>query len=69
VTAALADCAVDVTHLRSRRHHLTARPPDRDLGEYGMVRVVCDLRVHQILEGTNEIMRVIVARGLTEAFG
>jgi alkylation response protein AidB-like acyl-CoA dehydrogenase len=25
-----------------------------------------DLRVHQILEGTNEIMRVIVARSLLE---
>jgi hypothetical protein len=25
---------------------------------------VRDLRVHQILEGTNEIMRMIVARGL-----
>jgi alkylation response protein AidB-like acyl-CoA dehydrogenase len=25
---------------------------------------VRDLRVHQILEGTNEIMRVIVARAL-----
>ncbi|MFL5224712.1 MAG: acyl-CoA dehydrogenase family protein, partial [Microvirga sp.] len=23
-----------------------------------------DLRVHQILEGTNEIMRLIVARGM-----
>lgn len=30
--------------------------------EYGVERIVRDLRVHQILEGTNEIMRVIVAR-------
>lgn len=38
------------------------------LSEYGVEKIVRDLRVHQILEGTNEIMRVIVARGLTEAF-
>lgn len=37
--------------------------------EYGIEKIVRDLRVHQILEGTNEIMRVIVARGLTEALG
>jgi alkylation response protein AidB-like acyl-CoA dehydrogenase len=34
------------------------------LAEYGVEKIVRDLRVHQILEGTNEIMRVIVARGL-----
>ncbi|WP_333742907.1 acyl-CoA dehydrogenase family protein [Streptomyces ardesiacus] len=38
------------------------------LSEYGVEKIVRDLRVHQILEGTNEIMRVIVSRGLTEAF-
>ena len=32
--------------------------------EYGIEKIVRDLRVHQILEGTNEIMRLIVARGL-----
>jgi alkylation response protein AidB-like acyl-CoA dehydrogenase len=37
------------------------------LAEYGIEKIVRDLRVHQILEGTNEIMRMIVARGLTEA--
>lgn len=37
------------------------------LGEYGIEKIVRDLRVHQILEGTNEVMRIIVARGLTEA--
>ncbi|MFD5618156.1 acyl-CoA dehydrogenase family protein [Streptomyces yangpuensis] len=36
------------------------------LSEYGIEKIVRDLRVHQILEGTNEVMRVIVARGLTE---
>lgn len=34
------------------------------LAEYGLEKIVRDLRVHQILEGTNEIMRVIVARQL-----
>ena len=32
------------------------------LKDYPLERVVRDLRVHQILEGTNEIMRVIIAR-------
>jgi alkylation response protein AidB-like acyl-CoA dehydrogenase len=32
------------------------------LKDYPVERVVRDLRVHQILEGTNEIMRVITAR-------
>ncbi len=32
------------------------------LADYGMEKIVRDLRVHQILEGTNEIMRVIIAR-------
>jgi hypothetical protein len=34
------------------------------LAEYGVEKLVRDLRVHQILEGTNEIMRLIIARGL-----
>lgn len=34
------------------------------LSEYGVEKLVRDLRVHQILEGTNEIMRVIIAREL-----
>lgn len=34
------------------------------LEDYGIEKIVRDLRVHQILEGTNEIMRVIVARKL-----
>jgi alkylation response protein AidB-like acyl-CoA dehydrogenase len=36
------------------------------LSEYGIERVVRDLRVHQILEGTNEIMRLIVGRSVLE---
>ncbi len=34
------------------------------LADYGVEKTVRDLRVHQILEGTNEIMRLIVARHL-----
>ncbi len=36
------------------------------LADYGIEKLVRDLRVHQILEGTNEIMRLIVARSLLE---
>lgn len=39
------------------------------LSAYGIEKIVRDLRVHHILEGNNEIMRVIVARGLTEVVG
>lgn len=34
------------------------------LSEYGIEQIVRDLRVHQILEGTNEIMRVIISRDM-----
>ena len=34
------------------------------LADYGIEKIVRDLRVHQILEGTNEIMRLIVAKAL-----
>ena len=37
------------------------------LADYGIEKLVRDLRVHQILEGTNEIMRVIVARHMLAA--
>lgn len=35
------------------------------LAEYGLEKIVRDLRVHQILEGTNEIMRMVVGRTLS----
>ncbi len=34
------------------------------LADYGLEKIVRDLRVHQILEGTNEIMRMIVGRAV-----
>lgn len=37
------------------------------LADYGVEKIVRDLRVHQILEGTNEIMRVIIARQMLAA--
>lgn len=39
------------------------------LVDYGIEKLVRDLRVHQILEGTNEIMRVIIARSLVPSAG
>ncbi|MCL4105247.1 UNVERIFIED_CONTAM: hypothetical protein GTU68_055378 [Idotea baltica] len=34
------------------------------LADYGIEKLMRDLRVHQILEGTNEVMRMIVARNM-----
>ena len=39
------------------------------LADYGIEKIVRDLRVHQILEGTNEIMRMIIARALLKERG
>ena len=39
------------------------------LADYGIEKAVRDLRVHQILEGTNEIMRLIVARAMLAGRG
>ena len=36
------------------------------ISDRALERLVRDTRVHQILEGTNEIMRVIVARRMLE---
>lgn len=37
------------------------------LREYGLEKIVRDLRVHRILEGTNEIMRVVIGRAAATA--
>ncbi len=39
------------------------------LADYGIEKIVRDLRVHQILEGTNEIMRLIVSRHMLKERG
>jgi len=39
------------------------------LADFGVEKIVRDLRVHQILEGTNEIMRLIISRAMLEARG
>ena len=36
------------------------------LKDFPLERVLRDLRVHQILEGTNEIMRLIIARKILD---
>jgi hypothetical protein len=51
------DAAFDVANQALQLH-------DGYLKDYPLERIVRDLRVHQILEGTNEIMRVIIAREL-----
>ncbi|HKI41414.1 MAG TPA: acyl-CoA dehydrogenase family protein [Mycobacterium sp.] len=38
------------------------------LREYGLEKIVRDLRVHRILEGTNEIMRVVIGRAQAARF-
>jgi alkylation response protein AidB-like acyl-CoA dehydrogenase len=37
------------------------------LADYGIEKIVRDLRVHQILEGSNEIMRLIISRQILNA--
>jgi alkylation response protein AidB-like acyl-CoA dehydrogenase len=39
------------------------------LSEYGLEKLVRDLRAHQIIEGTNEVMRVIVSRDVLGRMG
>lgn len=65
----IALCALNGGRLDIADRALQLRGGHGHLSAYGSEKIVRDQRVHQILEGTNEIMRVIVARGLTEVFG
>ena len=49
---------------RARRGHLTSRchAPRRPARAAQVERYVRDLRVHSILEGTNQVMRLIIHR-------
>jgi alkylation response protein AidB-like acyl-CoA dehydrogenase len=53
VTDACFDVADEALQLHGGYGYLT---------EYGLEKIVRDLRVHRILEGTNEIMRVVIGR-------
>jgi alkylation response protein AidB-like acyl-CoA dehydrogenase len=55
----VTDCCFDVANQALQLHGGYGY-----LSEVGIEKIVRDLRVHQILEGTNEIMRLIVARSL-----
>jgi alkylation response protein AidB-like acyl-CoA dehydrogenase len=59
---AMAKCLVTETGSRVADQCLQLHGGYGYLADYGIEKIVRDLRVHQILEGTNEIMRVIVAR-------
>ena len=61
---AMAKCLVTDTGFAVANAALQLHGGYGYLAEYGIEKIVRDLRVHQILEGTNEIMHVIVARGL-----
>jgi alkylation response protein AidB-like acyl-CoA dehydrogenase len=64
VFCAMAKKLVTETGSRVADHCLQLHGGYGYLADYGIEKVVRDLRVHQILEGTNEIMRLIVARGM-----
>ena len=58
---------VDERHRRNGYGSQLLKRSEQTLADYGVEKIVRDLRVHQILEGTNEIMRVIIARSLLGA--
>jgi hypothetical protein len=64
---AMAKCFVTDTGSKVANDALQIHGGYGYLHDYGVERIVRDLRVHQILEGTNEIMRVIIARHMETA--
>ena len=62
--AAMAKRLATDTGMRVADHALQLHGGYGYLMDYPVERIFRDLRVHQILEGTNEIMRVIIAREL-----
>ena len=63
---AMAKCFVTDKAFRVANDALQIHGGYGYLADYGLEKIVRDLRVHQILEGTNEIMRVIVSRQMLE---
>lgn len=68
---AVARCAMAKLHVTSAAHRVADQALQLHGGygylhEYGIEKIVRDLRVHRILEGTNEIMKVVVGRAIAD---
>ena len=66
---AMAKCFVTDAAFNAANQALQIHGGYGYLADYGLEKIVRDLRVHQILEGTNEIMRVITARAMVQERG
>ena len=66
---AMAKCFVTDAAFEAANEALQIHGGYGYLADYGIEKIVRDLRVHQILEGTNEIMRMITARTLLAGRG
>ncbi len=64
VLCAMAKCVATDTGFAVANDALQLHGGYGYLADYGIEKLVRDLRVHQILEGANEIMRLIVARSM-----
>lgn len=64
-------CAMAKLHVTSSCHDVADQALQLHGGygylrEYGLEKIVRDLRVHRILEGTNEIMKVVIGRAIAD---